>query len=217
VLLSGDIPMNAGIARPLTVLAEPGSLVHAVPPSAVAAGNVETSSRVADVVMAALAQIAELPAQGQGTMNNVVVGGAGWSTYETIGGGQGASAAGPGPSGVHVAMSNTRNTPVEALELEVPLRVRRYELAYGTGGDGLHRGGDGIVRELEALAPATLSLVADRRRHGPWGARGGGRGAVGEHRVNGRPVGAKVGVDLAPGDVVRVQTPGGGGWGAPTP
>ena len=113
-------------------------------------------------------------------------------------------------------MSNTRNTPVEALELEAPVRVRRYELAYGTGGTGLHAGGDGIVREVEALAPAALSLVADRRRVGPRGAQGGGPGAVGEHRVNGAPVGGKAGVDLRPGDVVHVRTPGGGGWGAPT-
>lgn len=216
VLLPGDIPMNAGVSAPLEVRAEPGSLVHARPPSAVAAGNVETSSRIADVVMAALAEVADLPAQGQGTMNNLVLGGAGWSTYETIGGGQGASSRGPGPSGVHVAMSNTRNTPVEALELEAPVRVRRYELAYGTGGTGRHAGGDGIVREVEVLAPAALSLVADRRRIGPRGALGGEPGTVGEHRVNGAPIGGKAGVELVRGDVVHVRTPGGGGWGAPT-
>ncbi len=216
VLLPGDIPMNAGIAAPLEVRAEPGSLVHAQPPTAVAAGNVEASSRIADVVLAALAQVADLPAQGQGTMNNLVLGGSGWSSYETIGGGQGASSRGPGPSGVHVAMSNTRNTPVEALELEAPLRVRRYELVYGTGGAGVHAGGDGIVREVEALAPATLSLVADRRSVGPHGAAGGEDGTPGAHLVNGEPVGAKAGRELAPGDVVTVRTPGGGGWGRPS-
>jgi len=214
VLLPADVAMNAGVAAPLTVVAPPGCLVDARPPSAVAAGNVETSCRVADVVLSALGQAVELPAQGQGTMNNVVLGGAGWSMYETIGGGQGASAAGPGPSGVHVTMSNTRNTPVEALELEVPVRVRRYELREGTGGRGLHRGGDGVVREIEVLAPAALSLVADRRRHAPRGAHGGDDGAIGAHRVNGASVPGKVSLDLAPGDVVSVETPGGGGWGA---
>jgi N-methylhydantoinase B len=213
VLLPTDVTMNAGVAAPLTISAPPGCLVDARPPSAVAAGNVETSGRIADVVLAALGLAVDLPAQGQGTMNNLVLGGAGWSMYETIGGGQGASAVGPGPSGVHVTMSNTRNTPVEALELEIPVRVRRYELRYGSGGGGLHAGGDGVVREVEVLAPAALSLVADRRRHPPRGARGGGDGALGAHWVNGEPVPGKVGRDLAAGDVVTVETPGGGGWG----
>lgn len=215
VLLPTDVAMNAGVAAPLMISAPAGCLVDARPPSAVAAGNVETSGRIADAVLAALGQAVDLPAQGQGTMNNLVLGGAGWSMYETIGGGQGASVVGPGPSGVHVTMSNTRNTPVEALELEIPVRVLRYELRDGSGGDGLHRGGDGVVREVEVLAPAALSLVADRRRHAPRGTRGGRDGAVGAHHVNGEPVPGKIARDLVPGDVVTVETPGGGGWGTP--
>jgi N-methylhydantoinase B len=148
-------------------------------------------------------------------MNNVVIGGGGWTYYETIGGGQGASSRGPGPSGVHVGMSNTLNTPIEALELEFPLRVERYELREGTGGDGRHRGGDGIVRAVRVLEPATLSLLTDRRGHAPAGSAGGGPGATGENRLNGEPLGAKATRELRPGDVVTVATPGGGGWGRP--
>lgn len=215
VLLPADVAMNAGVAAPLQITAPPGCLVDARLPSAVAAGNVETSGRIADVVLTALGQAVDLPAQGQGTMNNLVLGGTGWSMYETIGGGQGASSVGPGPSGVHVTMSNTRNTPVEALELEIPVRVRRYALRDGSGGDGVHRGGDGVVREIEVLAPAALSLVADRRRHRPRGARGGGDGALGAHHVNGESVPGQAARELVAGDVVTVETPGGGGWGEP--
>ena len=214
VLLPDDVPTNGGAYAPLRVLASEGSLVHARPPAAVVAGNVETSQRIADTVLLALAQAADLPAQGQGTMNNVVIGGSGWTYYETIGGGQGASSRGPGPSGVHVGMSNTLNTPIEALELEYPLSVERYELREGTGGDGRHRGGDGIVRSVRVLEPATLSLLTDRRRHAPDGASGGGPGARGENRVNGEPLAAKATRELRPGDVVTVATPGGGGWGS---
>ena len=214
VVLPADIPTNAGLYAPLRVEAPPGCLVNAQPPAAVVAGNTETSQRLADTVLAALAQAVELPAQGQGTMNNLVLGGEGWTYYETIGGGQGASASGPGDSGVHVGMSNALNTPVEAFELEHPLRVRRYELVPGTGGEGRHRGGDGVIREVEALEPAALSLVTERRRRAPRGAAGGGDGARGRNLVNGQEVGAKVAVELAPGDVVTVQTPGGGGYGA---
>jgi N-methylhydantoinase B len=215
VLLPDDVPTNAGAYAPLRVLAPEGSLVDARPPAAVVAGNVETSQRIADTVLLALAQAADLPAQGQGTMNNVVVGGSGWTYYETIGGGQGASSRGPGPSGVHVGMSNTLNTPIEALELEFPLRVERYELREGTGGDGRHRGGDGIVRAVRVLEPATLSLLTDRRGHAPAGSAGGGPGATGENRLNGEPLAAKATRELRPGDVVTVATPGGGGWGRP--
>jgi N-methylhydantoinase B len=147
-------------------------------------------------------------------MNNVVLGGPGWTYYETIGGGQGASSRGPGPSGVHVGMTNTLNTPVEALELEYPLRVERYELLYGSGGEGRHRGGDGLVRALRLLEPGTLSLLTDRRRHRPQGAEGGGPGAPGENRVNGETLPPKVSRRLERGDVVEVRTPGGGGWGS---
>jgi N-methylhydantoinase B len=212
-LLPEDVPTNAGTYSPLEVLAPEGSLVNARPPSAVVAGNVETSQRIADTVLLALADVADVPAQGQGTMNNVVVGGRGWTYYETIGGGQGASARGPGPSGMHVGMSNTLNTPVEALELEFPLRVERYELRVGSGGEGRHRGGEGIVRSLRVLAPATLSLLADRRRHGPRGARGGGDGKPGESRLNDKVLPAKATRPLEPDHVLTVETPGGGGWG----
>jgi N-methylhydantoinase B len=213
VLLPDDVPTNAGAYAPVTVRAPKGSLVHAQPPSAVVAGNVETSQRIADTVLLALGRAADVPAQGQGTMNNVVLGGPRWTYYETVGGGQGASSSGPGPSGVHVGMSNTRNTPVEALELEFPLRVERYELRYGSGGAGRHAGGDGIVRETRLLEPATLSFLTDRRRHRPRGARGAGPGEPGRNLVNGREVPPKATRELKAGDVVRIETPGGGGWG----
>jgi N-methylhydantoinase B len=142
-----------------------------------------------------------------------VIGGPLWTYYETIGGGQGASRVGPGPSGVHVGMSNTLNTPIEALELEFPLRVERYELRYGSGGAGKHAGGDGIVRETHVLEPASLSLLTDRRRHGPLGANGGRPGKPGRNLVNGQEVPPKTTCQLAAGDVITVETPGGGGWG----
>ena len=213
VLLPDDVPANAGTYAALSIVAAPGSLVDARAPSAVVAGNVETSNRIADTVLLALAKAVDLPAQGQGTMNNLIIGGAGWTYYETIGGGQGASARGPGPSGVHVSMSNTLNTPVEALELEYPMRVERYELAYGSGGAGEHRGGDGIERSVRLLEPASLSLLTDRRRHGPLGAAGGEDGSPGHNSLNGEELPAKVGRELSEGDVVTVRSPGGGGYG----
>jgi N-methylhydantoinase B len=146
-------------------------------------------------------------------MNNVVIGSSGWTYYETLGGGQGASGRGDGPSGVHVGMSNTLNTPVEALELDLPLRVERYELLEGSGGVGRHRGGDGLVRELRVLEPATLSLLTDRRRHAPQGLEGGEPGRPGRNLLNGEELPAKTTQELAAGDVVTVETPGGGGWG----
>jgi N-methylhydantoinase B len=214
-LLPADVPANAGAYAPVTVRAPEGSLVNAQRPSAVVAGNVETSQRIADTVLLALAQVADLPAQGQGTMNNVVLGTSAWTYYETIGGGQGASSRGPGPSGVHVGMSNTLNTPVEALELEFPLRVERSELVYGSGGEGMHSGGDGVVRQIRLLEPATLSLLTDRRRHAPRGAAGGGPGRPGRNLLNGEELPAKVTCVLRDGDVVTIETPGGGGWGKP--
>jgi len=219
LLLPDDVPANAGTYAPLELRVPAGSLLDARRPSAVVAGNVETSQRVADTVIAALAQATALPAQGTGTMNNLVIGGGGWTYYETIGGGQGASAAGPGPSGVHVGMTNTLNTPVEALELEYPMRVERYELADGSGGAGRHRGGDGIVRSIRVLEPASLSLLTDRRRHRPQGADGGGPGQAGRNllQIDGRDeeLPPKVSRDLPEGALVTVITPGGGGFGAP--
>ena len=179
------------------------------------AGNVETSQRIADTVLLALAQAVDLPAQGQGTMNNLIIGGRGWTYYETIAGGQGACGAGPGPSGVHVGMTNTLNTPVEALELEYPMRVERYELVDGSGGDGRHRGGDGLERAVRVLEPAVVNLLTDRRRHAPQGAEGGCPGAPGENRVGEDVLAPKARRELAEGDVVSVRTPGGGGWGEP--
>jgi len=189
--------------------------VNAAYPAAVVAGNVETSSRIADTVLWALSGFAPeaVPAQGQGTMNNLVIGGKGWTYYETIGGGQGASARGDGPSGVHVGMSNTFNTPIEAFELEYSMRVERYELIYGSGGRGKHRGGDGIERSVKVLEPGSLSLLTDRRRHPPKGAEGGEPGKVGQNLLGDEELPPKVSRELEEGDVVTVRTPGGGGYG----
>ncbi len=175
----------------------------------------ETSSRVADLVTAALAGALEVPAQGQGTMNNLTLAGDGFTYYETIGGGQGACPDADGPSAIHVAMSNTLNTPVEALETELPVRVRELGVRHGSGGDGARRGGDGIVREIEALAPMRYTLIAERRRHAPSGRAGGGDGKPGRDSVNGKPIPAKTAGELRPGDRLRIETPGGGGYGEP--
>ena len=215
VLLPKDIPANAGTYVPLQIEAREGSLVNATYPSAVVAGNVETSNRIADVVLAALSGFApdRIPSQGQGTMNNVIIGDPGWTYYETIGGGQGASADGPGPSGVHIGMSNTLNTPIEALELEYPMRIERYELRYHSGGEGDNHGGDGIVRSVRVLQPASLSLLTDRRRHPPQGMQDGEPGDVGRNFLNDEELPPKVSRELEEGDVVTVETPGGGGYG----
>jgi N-methylhydantoinase B len=213
VALGADVPVNAGTYATVTIRAPEGSLVNARSPAAVVAGNVETSQRIADTVLLALAQVADVPAQGQGTMNNVVIGTSRWTYYETLGGGQGASSRAGGPSGVHVGMSNTLNTPIEALELDAPLRIERYELLDGSGGKGRHRGGDGLVRSIKVLEPATLSLLTDRRRHEPQGLRGGGPGRRGRNLLNGEELPAKTTRRLDAGDVVTIETPGGGGWG----
>jgi N-methylhydantoinase B/oxoprolinase/acetone carboxylase alpha subunit len=216
------MPANGGAMRPIRVITQPGTVVAAIPPVAVGAGNVEVSQRVADVCLAALAQAVpdRVGAAGQGTMNNLLVGGDGWVYYETIGGGQGARPWADGMSGVHTAMTNTLDTPVEALERALPLRVRRYTLRRGSGGAGTHRGGDGIERELEMLEPVTLSLITERRVSAPWGLAGGLPGATGENWLlpNGdagaaRRLPDKCTVHLQPGDIVRILTPGGGGWG----
>ena len=209
VLTDPDIPPAAGAMRPVTVRAPEGSLLNARPPAAVVAGNVETSSRVADLVLAAFGR-----ALGQGTMNNLTLGSEEFAYYETLGGGQGACPDADGPSGVHVAMSNTLNTPVEALELEFPLRVVRYGMRRGSGGEGRHRGGDGIVRELEALAPMRYSLLTERRRHAPPGADGGRPGARGRNLLDGDELPPKAAGSLRPGQRLRIETPGGGGHGA---
>src|SRR5207247_2148482 len=187
-----DVPASGGAFAPVSVRAPAGSLVNARPPAAVAAGNVETSCRIVDVVFGALGHAVEVPAQGQGTMNNVTLGNDRFTYYETIGGGQGACHDADGPSAVHVTMSNTLSTPTEALELQYPLRVERYGLRLGSGGAGAHRGGDGVVRELRALEDCRLSIISERRAHAPQGERGGAPGTPGRNRVNGTPVMAKV-------------------------
>jgi N-methylhydantoinase B len=210
VLTDPDVPPSAGAYRPIEVLAPEGSLLNARSPAAVAGGNVETSSRVADLVLGAFGR-----ALGQGTMNNLTLGSERFTYYETLGGGQGACPDADGPSGVHVAMSNTLNTPVEALELEFPLRVRRYAIRRGSGGAGEHRGGDGVVRELEALEPMAYSLITERRRHPPPGAAGGEPGACGRNLLNDVALPAKATGELRSGDRLAIETPGGGGHGTP--
>jgi N-methylhydantoinase B len=210
-LIDPDAPPSAGAYRPIEVLVPEGCLLNAGHPAAVAAGNVETSSRVADLVIAALAGAMPVPAQGQGTMNNLTLANEEFTYYETIGGGQGACPDADGPSAIHVAMSNTLNTPVEALETEFPLRVRELSLRRSSGGDGRRRGGDGIVRELEALAAMRYTLITERRRHPPRGRGGGENGATGRNLLNGAPLRGKAEGKLDPGDSLRIETPGGGG------
>jgi len=213
VLTDPDAPPSAGAFRPIEVTAPEGCLLNARPPAAVVAGNTETSSRVADLVIAALGGARPAPAQGQGTMNNLTLAGEGFTYYETIGGGQGACPDADGPSAVHVAMSNTLNTPVEALETEFPLRVRELAVRRGSGGRGSRRGGDGIVREIEALAPLRFSLLGERRRHPPKGRDGGEDGGPGRNLLNGELLAGKAEGDMHHGDVLRIETPGGGGLG----
>ncbi|HEX9378774.1 MAG TPA: hydantoinase B/oxoprolinase family protein [Gaiellaceae bacterium] len=213
VLVDPDLPASGGAFAPVTVTAPEGCLVNARPPAAVAAGNVETSSRIVDVVMRAFGEAIDVPAQGQGTMNNVTLGSERFTYYETIGGGQGACPDADGPSGVHVAMSNTLSTPVEALELQYPLRVERYGLRLGSGGAGRHRGGDGVLRELRVLEDCRLSIISERRVHPPRGERGGESGTPGRNSLNGEPLPAKVTRDLRAGEIVTIETPGGGGHG----
>lgn len=215
VLMPNDVPCNAGTFACVTVNAPVGTVVNAQSPAAVCAGNTETSSRLADVVLAALSQAADMPACGQGTMNLLAIGGSDWTYLETLGGGQGAGSRGDGPSGVHVAMSNTLNTPIEAVETTYPLRIERYELRDGSGGRGRYRGGDGLVRSIRTLQPATISILSDRRRHDPLGARGGAPGRRGCNLLNDEQISAKGTWEMATGDLVTLETPGGGGWGDP--
>jgi N-methylhydantoinase B len=226
-LLERDAPATAGILRPLTLVTLPGSIVDARSPAAVAGGNVETSQRIVDTLMRALAQAApdRVPAASAGTMSNLTIGGVdprtgeAFTYYETTAGGMGARPALDGLSGVHTHMTNSLNTPVEALEYAYPLRVRRYGYRSGSGGSGRFRGGDGLVREIELLAPAQVTILADRRRFPPWGLAGGGEGAVGRAVVTEAATGTsfelpgKCSRYLEAGDILRMETPGGGGWG----
>jgi N-methylhydantoinase B/oxoprolinase/acetone carboxylase alpha subunit len=226
-LVTDDVLYNEGIARPLRVIAPEGSIVNATRPAAVAGGNVETSQRITDVVLGALARALPevIPAASQGTMNNVTLGGVDPRTgrrfayYETLGGGMGGRNGLPGLSGVHCHMSNTRNTPVEAIEHYLPVRICRYGLRRGSGGAGRFPGGDGLVREYEAFTETEITVLSERRTERPWGVLGGSPGASGVNvviRRDGRvePLGAKARVRLAAGDRLRIETPGGGGYGA---
>lgn len=214
------IPTNGGCYRPVTLDAPPGSVVNAQAPAAVAAGNVETSQRIADVLLGALAQAVpdRVPAASQGTMNNVLIGNDDFAYYETVAGGQGARPYRDGQSGIQTGMTNTQNTPIEALHTHYPFRVTSYTLRRGSGGIGKFRGGDGIQREIRFDTPSTLSLMGERRRNPPWGLAGGGSGATGEDwliRADGvrERLPGKVTLEVNPGDRLLVLTPGGGGWG----
>lgn len=218
-LMPPHIPACAGSFAPIQIHAPHGSLLNARRPAAVAAGNVETSTRVVDVILGALAHAIpeRIPAASHGSMNNLAMGGdcrgTSWDYYETIGGGMGASQRTPGLSAVQTHMTNTRNTPVEVLEMCYPLRVRRYAIRRGSGGHGMQPGGDGLIREFEMLAPATVTLLTERRTHAPWGLQGGGAGAVGENRLNDQALPSKVSLQVQAGDRLIISTPGGGGYG----
>jgi N-methylhydantoinase B len=226
-LAGGEIPANAGMMRPIEVSAPPASVVNASFPAAVAGGNVETSQRIVDVLFKALAEAApdRVPAASCGSMSNLAFGGYDdrrdrhFSYYETVAGGAGASAAGAGGSAVQTHMTNTMNTPVEALEAELPVRVTRYAVRRGSGGRGRHRGGDGIDREIELLASAELTVLSERRSRPPYGLAGGSPGKIGRNRLRlpdgrSRSLPGKVTLRVAAGSRIRIQTPGGGGWGA---
>lgn len=222
-LMPAEAPACAGLFRRIHLRTRPGSIVNARRPAAVAAGNVETSMRLVDLVFGALAQAlpGQIPAASQGTMNNIAMGnkdcdtGARWDYYETLAGGVGGGPRGPGLHCVHSHMTNTLNTPIESLEMHYPLRVRRYARRRGSGGDGRRRGGDGVIREYEFLGAAQLTLLTERRQLPPWGLAGGAAGATGRNTLNGRELPAKTTLAVRAGDRLCIETPGGGGWGEP--
>jgi N-methylhydantoinase B len=222
-LMPAHTPACAGSFRNIKIVAPAGCLLNANRPAAVAAGNVETSSRVVDVVMGALARALpeQIPSASQGTMNNLAMGsrraGRSWDYYETIGGGTGAGCRFGGLNATQSHMTNTLNTPIEVLEMNFPLRLLQYRLRDGSGGSGRHRGGDGLVREYEFLEPATVTLLTERRTHRPWGLDGGGAGAAGENRKTGGALPAKASFEIDAGERLRISTPGGGGWGSVIP
>jgi N-methylhydantoinase B len=223
-LLPEDAPANAGLMRPIAVRAPERSIVNAGPPAAVAAGNVETSQRIVDVVLRALAEAVpdRIPAASSGTMNNLTIGGIDSRTgkpfayYETIAGGMGARPRGDGLSGVHTHMTNSLNTPIEALEYAYPFRVRRYSYRRNSGGEGKFRGGDGLIREIELLSDAQVTLLSDRRKFPPYGLWGGEAGSCGaaSHISGDRKteIPAKASLLARKGDIILIETPGGGGW-----
>src|SRR5215208_921911 len=224
-LVGGEVPASAGLMEPIEVIAPRGTVVNANPPASVAGGNVETSQRIVDVLFRALAIALpdRIPAASQGTMNNLTIGGIDarngqeFSYYETVAGGMGARATLDGMSGVHTHMTNSLNTPAEAIEYAYPLRVREYRLRKGSGGAGKQRGGDGVVREIETLVPARMSLLCDRRKRGPYGLVGGKEGAAGMNTLISKnkkyKLASKGSHELKAGDRIRIETPGGGGWG----
>lgn len=227
-LLADEVPATAGLMHPIQVIAPEGTIVNARPPAAVAGGNVETSQRIVDVLLRALSQAIpdQIPAAASGTMNNLTIGGIDPRTgkpfayYETIAGGMGARPIKNGVSGVHTHMTNSLNTPAEALEYAYPLRVRQYSLRPDSGGGGQYRGGDGVIREIEVLTDCAVTLLSERRIHAPWGLNGGGPGALGKTyvvRSNGlqESMPGKFSTRLAKGEHIRIETPGGGGWGKP--
>jgi N-methylhydantoinase B len=225
-LLADDVPATAGLMRPIQVITPSGTIVNAHLPAAVAGGNVETSQRIVDVLLRALAQAIpdRIPAAASGTMNNLTIGGidprtgAPFAYYETIAGGMGACPGKNGVSGVHTHMTNSLNTPAEALEYAYPLRVRQYSLRANSGGTGKYKGGDGIVREIEVLTDCEVTMLSDRRTRGPWGLNGGGEGAPGKTTVirshgSREEMPGKFSTRLGSGDRIRIESPGGGAWG----
>lgn len=220
-LMPPQTPACAGSFRQIKLIAPEKTVINACYPAAVTAGNVETSTRIVDVVLGALAQAlpGEIPAASHGSMNNLAMGYAGdashapWDYYETIGGGMGASKKADGMSAVQTHMTNTLNTPIEALEMKYPLRIRRYQIRKGSGGTGRHKGGDGLIREYEFLAPAQVTILSERRRHSPWALNGGEAGLPGVNRLNGETLAGKQSFRVEAGDIVTIETPGGGGYG----
>jgi N-methylhydantoinase B len=225
-LAAEAVPANEGLLRPIKLIAPEGTIVNALPPAAVAGGNVETSQRIVDVLFRALAQAApdRIAAASSGSMSNLTIGGyhpfrsRHFSYYETIAGGAGASPSGPGTSGIHTHMTNTLNTPIEALEAYYPMRITEYRIRRGSGGKGHFDGGDGLIRELECLTESSVSLLAERREIAPWGLNGGGDGTTGSDYLvsndgSRAPFAAKANAQLKPGERIRIETPGGGAWG----
>lgn len=217
-LMPARTPACAGSFRPLRLQAPTGSLVHAAAPAAVAAGNVETSTRIVDVILGALASAIpdRIPAASHGSMNNIAMGTGEWDYYETLGGGMGAGPSGPGLHAVQTHMTNTLNTPIEVLEMYYPLRIRQYGIRRHSGGAGRHSGGNGLIREYEFLADSTVTLLSERRRHAPWGLQGGTPGKPGSNTLNQRSLPGKFTINARAGDILKIETPGGGGWG-PSP
>ncbi len=216
-LLPDYTPNCSGVFKPIHIVAPQGCLLNASRPHAVAAGNVETSTRIVDVILGALAQVIpeSIPAASYGSMNNVAIGNArgGWSYYETVGGGSGAHQSGAGLNAIQCHMTNTLNTPIESLEMHYPMRVTRYQVREGSGGKGVYNGGDGILREYQLLEPATITLLTERRLKKPWGLQGGSSGESGVNLLNGSELPPKCEKNLHGGDILTIKTPGGGGWG----